>query len=219
MKADFLVALIIVSTTTGCATSHQMRDERVFTQTVRLPIQRVIQALDKDAVFRAYLVKWDGRDIPIIAPTFLYSEGDIVEVDIKDRPHPSKVYRHRLLGFGFAVANPPTRPNATRSVSVPSEQLRAANARRRLARGDVKEDHLKVLEVYSSNDGDAHFCAYRVEWKGQEVVVIDSLAQRDYKLNDVIPVLVSKHEFPVGFEPIGHKRILSVILGHTAFGM
>ena len=39
-----------------------------------------------------------------------------------------------------------------------------------------------------------------VEWKGQEVVVTDTLAKTDYKVGDMIPVLVMNQPFPQGRE-------------------
>jgi hypothetical protein len=60
---------------------------------------------------------------------------------------------------------------------------------------------LKVVRVFSAKDGDAIFRAYLVNWKGQDVVVSDSLAKSNYKEGDTITVLVMNHPFPRGAEP------------------
>src|SRR5437016_6048110 len=57
---------------------------------------------------------------------------------------------------------------------------------------------LQVLKVFSARDGDAIFRAYMVNWKGQEVVVRDTLAKSDYHVGDTAPVLVMKHKYPNG---------------------
>ena len=57
---------------------------------------------------------------------------------------------------------------------------------------------LPVLKVFSARDGDAVFRAYLVNWKGQEVVVRDTLVKTDYRVGDIVSVLVMKHKFPNG---------------------
>ena len=57
---------------------------------------------------------------------------------------------------------------------------------------------LQVLKVFSARDGDAVFRAYMVNWKGQEVVVKDTLAKTDYHVGDSAVVLVMKHKYPKG---------------------
>ena len=79
-----------------------------------------------------------------------------------------------LCAFGWSVARPPT----------PEEGW--GNAQ------------LQVLKVFSARDGDAIFRAYMVNWKGQEVVVRDTLAKSDYHVGDTAPVLVMKHKYPNG---------------------
>lgn len=59
---------------------------------------------------------------------------------------------------------------------------------------------LKVLKVYSAQDGEAIFRAYVVEWKGQEVVVSDTLAKTKFNVGDMVGVLVMNHPFPQGKE-------------------
>jgi hypothetical protein len=69
------------------------------------------------------------------------------------------------------------------------------------ARGSHERVDLKVLKVFSAKDGEAIFRAYVVEWKGQEVVVSDSLAKTRCQVDDTISVLVMKNPFPQGKEP------------------
>ncbi|HEY8186796.1 MAG TPA: hypothetical protein VIF64_12030 [Pyrinomonadaceae bacterium] len=57
---------------------------------------------------------------------------------------------------------------------------------------------LRVLKVFSARDGDAVFRAYMVNWKGQEVIVRDTLVKTDYRVGDTAPVLVMKHKYPNG---------------------
>jgi len=57
---------------------------------------------------------------------------------------------------------------------------------------------LKVLKVFSVQDGDAVFRAYAVDWKGQEVIASDTLVMTDYKVGDTVSVLAMKHDFPNG---------------------
>jgi hypothetical protein len=57
---------------------------------------------------------------------------------------------------------------------------------------------LQVLKVFSAKDGDAVFRSYMVNWKGQEVIVRDTLVKTDYRVGDTAPVLVMKHKFPNG---------------------
>jgi hypothetical protein len=74
---------------------------------------------------------------------------------------------------------------------------------------------LKVLKVFSARDGDAVFRAYMVSWKGQEVVVPDTLAKTDYRVGDTATVLVMNHDYPKGkagprllhFEILANKKI------------
>ena len=58
----------------------------------------------------------------------------------------------------------------------------------------VQERHerveLKISKVFSAKDGVAVCRAYLVNWKGQEVVAQDPLAETDYKVGDTAPVLV-----------------------------
>jgi len=59
-----------------------------------------------------------------------------------------------------------------------------------------KEVQLEVLKVFSANDGNYHFRSYLVEWKGQEVVVEDSLVYTNYQVGDQADVLVMYHDHP-----------------------
>ena len=49
---------------------------------------------------------------------------------------------------------------------------------------------LEVLKVFSANDGNYQFRSYLVEWKGQEVIVEDSLVLTDYQVGDHADVQV-----------------------------
>ena len=64
--------------------------------------------------------------------------------------------------------------------------------------GQSQRADLQVLKVFSARDGDAVFRAYTVSWKGQEIVVHDTLAKTDYQVGDTAHVLVMKHEYPKG---------------------
>lgn len=62
---------------------------------------------------------------------------------------------------------------------------------------------LKVLKVFYAKDGEFIFRAYVVEWKGQEVIVRDTLAKTNYRTDDTITVMVMKHPFPQNKEEYG----------------
>ena len=67
--------------------------------------------------------------------------------------------------------------------------------------GTHRVEHLKVLEVFSASDGAGIFRSYSVEWNGQKVIAEDALVSTDYEIGEVIPVLVSKHEYPRNKKP------------------
>jgi len=66
------------------------------------------------------------------------------------------------------------------------------------APGSYETAELKVLKVFSAKDGESIFLAYLVEWKGQEVIVDDTLAKTNYRAGDMITVLVMKQPYPQG---------------------
>ena len=65
---------------------------------------------------------------------------------------------------------------------------------------DWESVKLPVLKVFSAKDGDALFRAYMVNWKGQDVIVRDTLVKTDYHEGDLAPVLVMRHKYPAGKE-------------------
>ena len=73
------------------------------------------------------------------------------------------------------------------TMAMPSEQ----------ERGYERAD-LQVLKVFSAQDGEAVYRAYLISWKGQEVVVRDTLVKTDYRVGDKATVLVMKHAYPNG---------------------
>jgi hypothetical protein len=81
--------------------------------------------------------------------------------------------------------------------SAPAEAGNAASAGERMPPQRVD---LKVLKVFSAKDGAAIFRAYLVEYKGQEVVVSDTLAKTHYREGDTVAVLVMNLPFPQGRE-------------------
>ena len=64
------------------------------------------------------------------------------------------------------------------------------------AQGSHESVELTVLKVFSAKDGEAIFRAYLVEWKGQEVIVDDTLAKTNYQAGEKATVLVMKSPFP-----------------------
>lgn len=70
----------------------------------------------------------------------------------------------------------------------------------------------KVLKVIAAKDGDAVFRAYIVEWKGQEVVVSDPLAESNFREGDTITVLGMNLPFPQSKRPY---RLLHFIVTHS----
>jgi hypothetical protein len=66
--------------------------------------------------------------------------------------------------------------------------------------GTWERADLQVLKVFSARDGDAVFRSYMVNWKGQEVIVRDTLVKTDYHVGDTATVLVMKHKYPKGQE-------------------
>lgn len=53
-----------------------------------------------------------------------------------------------------------------------------------------------MLKVYSATDGSTAYRAYVILWKGQEVVVEDSLLNTNHEVGDTVTVLVMKHRHP-----------------------
>ena len=100
-----------------------------------------------------------------------------------------------LPAIGAAEAAPSTPPPAPPPVGerIPPERL-----------------DLKVLKVFEARDGEAIFRAYVVSWKGQEVVVNDSLARTNHKEGDVISVLAMNHPFPLGAQP--HRLLAFTVI-------
>src|SRR5437870_10995530 len=87
-----------------------------------------------------------------------YFENSIIQGETQMTKKALLVFAMTILlcAFGWSVARPPT----------PEEGWENAQ--------------LQVLKVFSARDGDAIFRAYMVNWKGQEVVVRDTLAKTDY---------------------------------------
>jgi hypothetical protein len=54
----------------------------------------------------------------------------------------------------------------------------------------------EILKIYSMQDQGAKFCAYIVKYKGNEVVVGDTLANTTRKVGDKIKFIVARVEMP-----------------------
>lgn len=196
----------------GCATPRYAVDERVESQTVELKIRQVLQAREGDAVFRAYIVNWQEQAVAIVSDE-AYAEGDVVPVRVTNSPFPNGAAPHRLLSFGIVPSMsqrllPPVDPDWVRE-----ERVRS--------RDNFEKVALNVVEVFAAHDGNALFRAYRVKWKGQDVVVIDTLANAEARKGGIISVLVSKRMIPPGREPAGGEahHWLRFILAATPFEM
>ena len=63
-----------------------------------------------------------------------------------------------------------------------------------------EQAELRITKIYSAKDGAATFNGYVVIWKGQEVVVNDSMAKWDFRVGDTIPVLVFRSGSELRFE-------------------
>ncbi|MEI8063743.1 MAG: hypothetical protein WCH84_06740 [Verrucomicrobiota bacterium] len=72
----------------------------------------------------------------------------------------------------------------------------SANLTNAPAAGGFEMVEAKVLKVYSAKDGNAEFRAYAVLWKGQEIVVSDTLAGSNFCEGDTVKFMAMKHHFP-----------------------
>ena len=211
MERHFWFPAIISLFLAGCTAPKYTVDVQVYSQTVDLQVMKTFYAQDGDAIFRAYVVNWEGKDVPIVSREIL-NEGDFVPVRIADHPFPRGAAPHRLLSFSL------TQPMSDRlAPPVDREWARGATDR---GRKDRRTVDLDVLEVFSVQKGEALFRAYRTKWKGQDIVVQDTLSIRGHKKGDIIKVSVNKDEFPPGREPAGQEphRMLRFNLSPVLFG-
>jgi hypothetical protein len=70
------------------------------------------------------------------------------------------------------------------------------------AKGSGERVESDVLKVYEMQDRGATFRAYVVKYKGNEVVVSDTLARSSKKVGDKIMFVVSRAELPLGTEKL-----------------
>ena len=61
----------------------------------------------------------------------------------------------------------------------------------------------EVLKVYSMDDGDAKFRAYGIKYKGNEVVVSDTLGKTNYKVGEAVDYLLVKVNGTMQFQVFG----------------
>jgi hypothetical protein len=71
-----------------------------------------------------------------------------------------------------------------------------ANLTNAPAAGGYEMVEAKVLKAYFTKDGNAEFRAYAVLWKGQEIVVSDTLAGSNFCEGDTVKFMAMKHHFP-----------------------
>lgn len=78
---------------------------------------------------------------------------------------------------------------------------------------DLERAYVKILKVYTAQDGDAKFRAYVVKWKDQEIVVVDSPPLIPLKVGESICVIVRRGirgrfitEELLNFSTMGHEE-------------
>lgn len=175
----------------GCANIGRPPAAKVADQIVELKILEVLTASDGHATSRAYVMNWNGQEIAARAPSLgvNYMAGDSVSVRVQHRTS-SRGWRndYRLLEFEPVVTA------AAAPVESPPANPRSFEDFRRLNLNEPVR--LKVLQVFSAQDGEAVFRAYRVNWGGLEVVAWDALARSNYKTGDRIWVRLNRSPPP-----------------------
>jgi len=79
-----------------------------------------------------------------------------------------------------------------KTTSLPSGEISASLKARQPTGGHVE---LKVLKVFSAQDGEYYFRAYLAEWNGQEVVVVDPRGETQYVIDDPLPAMFAKIQY------------------------
>lgn len=186
----WFVSLLLLSLA-GCANIGKPPAAKVADQTVELNILEILAASDGHATSRAYVMNWNGQEIAARAPSLgvNYHAGDSVSVRVQHRAS-SRWWKndYRLLDF-----NPVVTAAAALVESAPANPRSFDDFRRLNLNEPVR---LKVLQVFSAQDGEAFFRAYRVNWGGLEVVAWDALARSNYKTGDRIWVRLNRRPPP-----------------------
>jgi len=209
MKTLLFLLLLLSFLLAGCVAPTYKLDPQSYTEVVTLRITRALIARDSDAIFRAYFVDWNGQEIPIVS-TDERSENELVAIRVMDNPFPRGRQPHRLLSFSFDS------PMASRLAPAINPLWSKEQAQR--ARKEYHRVDLDVLRVFSAKRGEAVFHAYHSRWKGQDIVVIDSLSRSPLKKGGVLPVIIGRAEYPPGREPPNQEQHRTLVFTMSPTG-
>jgi hypothetical protein len=142
-------------------------------------VLRTFSAKDGVYVHRSYLIDWNGQEVVVEDPTALsnYRSDDTITVGI-----PRRFSGPRGL-LSFILVAP------KKAISLASGAISASPQSRQPTGGYVE---LKVLTVYSAQDGEYYFRAYIAEWNGQDVVVVDPRGETKYVAGDPLPTVYAR---------------------------
>jgi hypothetical protein len=169
----------------------------VWHERLTFPVLKTYAANDGAHEFRAYVIEWKGQEI--VAPDILVRtknrSDDTITVLVQKNTHPDPKQPHGLLGF-TVMENKSASSRLASDAATPSPAPESAT-------GYVE---FAVLKVYSAQDENYVFRAYVVEWKGQEVIVRDTLARTNYNVGDTITATAHFHPNPA---PTGPRGLMS----------
>lgn len=162
--------------------------------------------------YRAYQVKWCGHDVIASDPWGMsnYVKDDTVmflvsAIESQDRQDDGKASKH--LGFNISpMQNRAAKPAAT--TTTPSDGQSdgpLGDQTSEIAKPEVltefSEDHeiakSEVLAVFSADHEGSRFRAYRVKWRGNDVIVSDTFAGSKYAKGDAITFTVRCIDKPI----------------------
>jgi hypothetical protein len=161
------------------------------------PVVKTYAAKDGAHEFRAYVIEWKGQEV-VAQDTLVRTKNhsdDTITVLVQKNFHPDPKQSHGLLHF-TVMANKSASSPSVRDVATPSPAPEPS--------GGYAE--IKVLKVYSAQDENYVFRAYVVEWKGQEVIVRDTLARTNHNVGDMITATAHFHPNP---DPSGPSGLMS----------
>lgn len=176
------VSLLLVSLA-GFAGIGAAPAAKIPDQTIELKVVEVLAASDEYASTRAYVMNWKGQEIAVAAHPLgqTYDAGDTVKIRVQHRP--SSLGRKGLLEF---------RPVAAPATAVQSDSGDRISLARFQQLNSNHPINLRVLQVFSAQEGESVFRAYRANWGGLEVVVWDPLARSKYQTGDFMKVRVNR---------------------------
>lgn len=81
--------------------------------------------------------------------------------------------------------------------------------------GCFETERAQVLKVFSAEDNGAHFRAYQVKWKNQDVIVSDMFGTTNFNEGDTITFMAQNIEVPAGDKKL--KMLQFMIMDTSAF--